>query len=126
MGLVSYRDPNISRTLQVYKQVGVFLKNFVASDKVLTGYKIGALSDLEPYIDTDSLGAENYLKYLTGLTPSVRQSMKDSLLDATQESIQAIGELMHDGFDSLGSSVVLGNSVSIQDKTYFDTIDLLF
>ncbi|MEN9389220.1 MAG: Protein HypA [Candidatus Parcubacteria bacterium] len=126
MGLVSYRDPNISRTLQVYKQVGVFLKNFVASDKVLTGYKIGALSDLEPYIDTDSLGAENYLKYLTGLTPSVRQSMKDSLLDATQESIQVIGELMHDGFDSLGSSVVLGNSVSIQDKTYFDTIDLLF
>lgn len=125
LGCVSYRDPNLEKTLQVYRQVPNFLTDFVATDKVLTGYKIGALSDLEPYIDNDSLGAENYIKYLTGQTQAVRQAMKDKLLTATQETISNVGNLMDSKSSSNGSITVLGNITTIQDKAYFDSIEQL-
>ncbi len=125
LGCVSYRDPNLEKTLQVYSQIPEFLAGFTASEKVLTGYKIGALSDLEPYIDNDSLGSENYIKYLTGQTQAVRQAMKVNLLTATQETISNFGNLMDRKFSSNGSTTVLGNITTIQDKTYFDCIEQL-
>jgi Zn-dependent M16 (insulinase) family peptidase len=125
LGCVSYRDPNLEKTLQVYSQVPKFLAGFDVTDKVLTGYKIGALSDLEPFIDNDALGSENYIKYLTGQTQSVRQAMKNNLLTATQETISNVGILADSKSTIDGSITVLGNINTIQDKAYFDSIEQL-
>ena len=122
LGFVSYRDPHIERTLTTYAHIPSFLMNFTPNEKELLGYKIGGLADLEPYVDNDSLGFENYIKYLTGQSVEIRQGMKGRLLSAEKSTLAELGQLLAPDFDQTDSVVVLGNPALIQDKTYFDDI----
>ena len=45
--LVSYRDPNLEKTNEVYEGVTEYLKNFTVSDRDMTKYIIGTISNLD-------------------------------------------------------------------------------
>ena len=45
--LVSYRDPHLKRTMDVYEGVVDYLKNFAVSDRDMNKYIIGTISNLD-------------------------------------------------------------------------------
>ena len=44
---VSYRDPNLKRTIEVYEGIVDYLKNFTVSDRDMTKYIIGTISNID-------------------------------------------------------------------------------
>ena len=46
--LISYRDPNLEKTIDVYEKVTEYLRNFEADDRDMNKYIIGTISNIEP------------------------------------------------------------------------------
>lgn len=44
---VSYRDPNLGRTLEIYDGVPEYLENFTVSERDMTKYIIGTISNID-------------------------------------------------------------------------------
>ena len=44
---VSYRDPNLKRTMEIYEGVAEYLRNFTVSDYDMNKYIIGTISNLD-------------------------------------------------------------------------------
>ena len=46
---LSYRDPNLERTLEVYRGVTDYLKKFELDERGMTRFVIGAFSELDAH-----------------------------------------------------------------------------
>ena len=44
---VSYRDPNLGKTIDVYEKAADAIAEFTADERTMTQYIIGAVSDLD-------------------------------------------------------------------------------
>lgn len=55
--LVSYRDPNLGRTLDIYKGIGEYLKNFTVDDRDMCKYIIGTISECDTPMNPAGKGA---------------------------------------------------------------------
>ena len=52
----SYRDPNPARSLEVYRNMGTFVKNFAESGEDITGFIISTIADTEPLVSPAQQG----------------------------------------------------------------------
>ena len=57
--LVSYRDPNVKETDQVYQQIPEYLRQFAADERDMTKYVIGAISELDVPLTPSIKGARS-------------------------------------------------------------------
>ena len=76
-GLVSYRDPNLTETLDIYDQIGDYLETLDISDKELTKILIGCVGRLDPPMTADRKGSVSMVEYLTGKTYELKQKRRD-------------------------------------------------
>ena len=91
---VSYRDPNLTRTLEVFDQAAQFLEKKTLSEEELTKSIIGAIGDLDGYMLPDTRGYVSMIRYLTKDTESMRQQMREELLGATPSDFKTMGEVL--------------------------------
>ena len=61
---VSYRDPNLKRTLDVYEGVVDYVKNFTVSDRDMTKYIIGTMSNLDQPMTPSAKGERSMNLYM--------------------------------------------------------------
>ena len=121
----SYRDPNLEKTLDTYRQCADYLRHFEASDRDMLKYIIGAISaadtPLTPYsAATRSLGA-----YFSGLTDEDLQKTRDEILSTNVETIQGFSDLV-ENFVSQENICVVGSEASIEkNKELFKTVETL-
>ena len=88
--LVSYRDPNLEKTLQVYEDSVDFIKNFQASERDMTRFIIGTISDLDVPLTPHAQGARSMGAYLSHLTFEDVQRERDQVLSADSEAIREL------------------------------------
>lgn len=83
---LSYRDPNLAQTLNVYKEAGNYLLNEadVSSEDILQSI-IASIGDLDSPMSTDSKGFASFSRYLAGISLQDRQEYRDEIL-STQPS----------------------------------------
>lgn len=86
----SYRDPNLKRTYEIYKQAADYVEHFDASDRDMLKYIIGAVSKLDAPMTPSAEGAFNFICYLSGITDKQLQKDRDEVLAA---DVKAIREL---------------------------------
>lgn len=110
---ISYRDPNLSETLQVYDRSGQFLQQLDLSQPELTKAIIAAIGDMDAYQLPDAQGYTSMQRYLTGVTDEERQRLRDQALAATPSDFRSFGEILERMAGS-GSVVALGSPDSIQ------------
>ena len=55
--LASYRDPHLERTLEVYRGLPEYLRNFQADEREMTKYIIGTVSELDTPMNAAAKGA---------------------------------------------------------------------
>ncbi|SVB37187.1 uncharacterized protein METZ01_LOCUS190041, partial [marine metagenome] len=79
-GLVSYRDPNLTETLDVYDQISGYIENLDISDKELTKILIGCAGRLDQPLSPDRKGSASMVEHLTGKTFELKQKRRDELL----------------------------------------------
>ncbi|MDF2877601.1 MAG: peptidase [Clostridia bacterium] len=96
MFFVSYRDPNLKETLDIYKKVPEYLQTIELSERELLQYLIGTISNLDfPFTPmTEGKTAEVY--HLMGVTKEELQQTRDELFATTNETLQSFAKVIQD------------------------------
>ena len=90
--LVSYRDPNLAKTLEVYRGAAEYLRNYQADEEEMTKYVIGTISDMDVPLTPAGKGSMSMTAYLCGVTQEMLQRERDQVLNASVEEIRALAE----------------------------------
>jgi hypothetical protein len=112
--LVSYRDPNLLKTLDVFDQVAHFLESIQLTDEELDRSILGAIGELDAYMLPDAKGRASLLRFLTGDTDSLRQRMREEMLSTRKEDFAAFGAALGD-LEEKGIVKVLGSADAIHE-----------
>lgn len=124
--LVSYRDPNVKETNQIYEGVTEYLRNFQADDRDMTKFVIGTISDMDTPLTPSIKGARGLSAYLSGVTQEMLQEERDQVLKAGTEDIRALADLVQAMLDT-ESLCVIGNEEKInENKNMFNEVKNLY
>ena len=120
--LVSYRDPNLGRTLDVYRGIGEYLKNFTVDDRDMCKYIIGTISEGDTPMNPAAKGNRSLNAWMSHVTEEELQKERDQILNADQESIRALEPLLLAVLEH-GNICVIGGEEKIRsEKELFEQI----
>lgn len=88
---VSYRDPNLMRTIGVYDAACDFLDALEISDDELRKCIIGTIGDVDLYMLPDAKGFNSLLNYVVRYGDADRQKQRDQMLSASRADFRALG-----------------------------------
>lgn len=91
---LSYRDPNLLKTLDVYDGTSSFLKELEMDDDALTKAIIGTIGDVDSYQLPDAKGYSSLLRYLLGVTDEERQRRREEILSTRLDDFKKFGDVM--------------------------------
>ncbi len=111
---VSYRDPNLLKTLEAFDGSAQFLKDLKIGDDELVKGIIGTIGDIDQYQLPDAKGYTSMVRHLTGENEERRQKMRDEILGATKKDFQSFGEILESAMPG-GVVKVLGSETAIQE-----------
>ena len=92
--LVSYRDPHLKRTLEVYQGVPDYIRAFEADEREMTKYIIGTISNKDVPRTPQMQGSISKAAYFSKVTEEMLQKERDQILGAQKEDIQALAALV--------------------------------
>ena len=122
---LSYRDPNLGRTLDVYRGVPEYLKNFEIDERGMTRFVIGAFSELDAPLTPLSQGRRSLLSYLTGVTYEMIQEERQQALHTRPQDIKDLADVMQTALDH-SYICAIGNEGKLQEESdLFDVLETL-
>ena len=110
--LVSYRDPHLKRTLEVYEGVPDYIRNFQADEREMTKYIIGTISNKDVPRTPQMQGNISKGAYFCHVTEDMIQKERDQILGAGTEDIQALAGIV-EAVLSDGQICVVGSETAI-------------
>ncbi|MCI9336591.1 MAG: insulinase family protein [Lachnospiraceae bacterium] len=87
---VSYRDPNLGQTIDVYEAAADYIGAYDADERTLTQYIIGTFSNLDVPLTASGKGRRSREAYLRGITIDMIQKERDEVIDVTAEDIRSL------------------------------------
>jgi hypothetical protein len=125
---VSYRDPNVARTLETFDRTADFLEGLEIGKEELTKAVIGAIGDIDQYQLPDAKGYTSMVHHLSGQTDQERQVMREQVLDTVPEDFRSFGRILRSARESglvkiLGSPESIGKYASV--RTGMQVVKLL-
>ncbi len=109
----SYRDPNLTGTLDNYDGMPGFLSDLEVSDSEVERSIIGAIGEIDAYQLPDAKGYTSLVEYLTGQTNAKQQQMRDELLGTTAQDFKRFGEILK-RMEPLSRVVVVGSNADVE------------
>ena len=91
---VSYRDPNLGKTNEIYEHVPDYLRSFEADERDMTKYVIGTFGSLDTPMNPDAKGSRSMSAYLQELPFEQIQKERDEILHATPQDIRDLADLI--------------------------------
>ena len=110
---VSYRDPNLQETLNVYDETADYLNQLELSEAELTKLIIGCVGHLDPPYTPDRKGTISMIENLTGRDHSQKQKHRDELLSTQVADLKGFAPLFQEIKEN-GKVCVLGNEEKIR------------
>lgn len=110
---VSYRDPNLFKTLAVFDQTSAFLRDMELDDRELTKSIIGAIGDMDTHMLPDIKGYTSLLRFLSGETEEARQQMREQVLATKKSDFKAFATVLEE-VSTNGVVKVLGSPGAIE------------
>ena len=92
--LVSYRDPHLKRTLEVYQGVPDYIRAFEADEREMTKYIIGTISNKDVPRTPQMQGSISKTAYFSKVTEDMLQKERNQILEAQKEDIQKLAALV--------------------------------
>jgi Zn-dependent M16 (insulinase) family peptidase len=91
---LSYRDPNLLKTIENFDGTAQFLRTAVLPDDEIRKAIIGAIGELDTYMLADMKGYASLLRRLTGDSEEERQKMRAEILGTTEKDFRAFAEVL--------------------------------
>lgn len=112
---VSYRDPNLKKTVDVYEQASEYIENVKLDERTVTQFIIGAISELDTPMTPSTKGTYSLGGYMTGLSMEKLQKERDELLATTKEELQGLCRYVR-AFMENECLCVVGNGEKIKES----------
>lgn len=123
---VSYRDPNLAETIDVYEKAVDYIRNFSVSERDMTKYVIGTIGEMDTPMNPVAKGNRSFSAYLSNVTVEDLQKERNEVINATANDIRnlwaPIKAMLDDNY-----LCVIGNANSIKEnEKLFDNTTNLF
>ncbi|KAL9174142.1 hypothetical protein ABFS82_02G032700 [Erythranthe guttata] len=91
---LSYRDPNLLKTLDIYDGTSNFLRELEMDNDALTKAIIGTIGDVDSYQLPDAKGYSSLSRYLLGVTEEDRQVRREEILSTRLEDFKEFADVV--------------------------------
>ena len=112
---VSYRDPHLKRTLEVYEGIPEYVRTFQADEREMTKYIIGTISGKDVPRTPQMQGSISKTAYFCGITEEMMQKERDQILNADVEDIRKLAPLV-EAILSDDAVCVVGSETAIEKE----------
>ena len=120
--MLSYRDPNTSKTLGVYRQAGEWLQQVTLDDEALLQAIIGTIGDIDGHQLPDARGFSACVRHLAGDDDQYRQQVRESILAVNRDDFVRYGSALTTLSDHwrvvlLGGESNLSSELGLTERT---------
>lgn len=91
---VSYRDPHLKRTLDIYQGIPDYVRGFQADEREMTKYIIGTISGKDVPRTPQMQGSISRTAWFCGITEEMVQKERDEILQADVKDIRRLAPLI--------------------------------
>lgn len=112
---VSYRDPHLKRTLEVYQGIPDYVRNFQADEREMTKYIIGTISGKDVPKTPQMQGSISKTAWFCGITEEMVQKERDEILQADVEDIRRLAPLI-EAILAENAICVVGSETAVQKE----------
>ncbi|XP_022560713.2 presequence protease 2, chloroplastic/mitochondrial [Brassica napus] len=109
---LSYRDPNLLKTLDIYDGTGDFLRGLDVDEDTLTKAVIGTIGDVDSYQLPDAKGYSSLLRHLLNVTDEERQIRRAEILSTSLKDFKEFAEAV-DSVRDKGVAVAVASQEDI-------------
>ncbi|CAH8384169.1 unnamed protein product [Eruca vesicaria subsp. sativa] len=109
---LSYRDPNLLKTLDIYDGTGDFLRGLDVDEDTLTKAVIGTIGDVDSYQLPDAKGYSSLLRRLLNVTDEERQIRREEILSTSLKDFKEFAEAV-DSVRDKGVAVAVASQEDI-------------
>lgn len=124
--IISYRDPNLTETIEVFDNAWKYLESFDADEREMTKLIIGTLSTIDLPMSAQRAAIRSFQRFMNGCSYELLQKERDEMLNATPEQIRALAPLIQKTMGNAGMCVVGSEGKIEENKELFDRIEKLF
>ena len=110
---MSYRDPNLLKTVKTFDETVNFLRSTELRDEELIKSIIGTVGDMDKYLLPDAKGYTSLVRYLTDDTDEKRQRIRAEVLNTSVGDFRNFADVL-EGLKDIGLVKVVGSASSIQ------------
>ncbi|XP_074285856.1 presequence protease 2, chloroplastic/mitochondrial-like [Silene latifolia] len=110
---LSYRDPNLLKTLDIYDGTGDFLRGLEMDNDTLTKAIIGTIGDVDSHQLPDAKGYSSMLRHLLGVTKEEREIRREEILSTSLKDFKEFGDAI-DAVKDKGVVVVVASPDDVE------------
>lgn len=92
--LVSYRDPQLQKTLEIYEGIPDYINTLDLDERELTKYIIGTMSNLDMPLSPAAMGRRSFRNYMMQCTEEELQKNRDAILDINLDDLKKMADVM--------------------------------
>ncbi len=122
----SYRDPNLSKTNEVYEGIPEYLEQFAVDEKEMTKYIIGTFSSLDAPLTPAGKTGRSAAAYLTGVTEEMIKKERQEILNASQEDIRNLSGIVRAVLKEKAICVIGNEEKLKEEKALFTELKNLY
>ena len=122
----SYRDPNLEKTNAIYEGVVDYLRNFTVSERDMTKYIIGTMSNIDQPMTPATKGDRSMNLYMNRVSAEMIREEREQILNAQAEDIRALADVIEAVLEC-NQFCVIGSEEKIEEqKSLFGEVRELF
>ena len=110
---VSYRDPNLEKTNEVYEGITEYLRNFDVDDRDMKKYIIGTISNMDVPMTPATKGERSMNLYMNHVSKEMIEQERKEVLDAKVSDIRALADIV-EAVLKAGDLCVVGSEEKIE------------
>ena len=92
--LISYRDPNLEKTMDVYEGAVEYLRSFTVDERDMNKYIIGTISNIDRPMTPSEKGDRSMNLFMNHVTEEMIRKERMEILNAGQEDIRRQAEVL--------------------------------
>ncbi|MRI80486.1 peptidase M16 [Aerococcaceae bacterium DSM 109653] len=126
LALVSYRDPNIAKTIEAYQGIPTYIENLKTEEDELFKTIIGTMSNLDQPLSAYHRGIKSFNMKESAVTENDIVKLKEEILATTTSDLTKLSAAFKTALENPATAII-GNKAQIEAiKDRFDTITELY
>ena len=122
---VSYRDPNLEKTNEIYDKIPEYIAQFDAEERDMTKYIIGTISDMDVPMNPSSKGERSMAAYLQNISYEELQRERNQVIGATAADIRNLHDMIASVLKEENLCVVGNEEALKEQKEMFEELKYL-